>query len=140
MPLVFFSEMVYTELINNNEVMMMTTVEEVILKAKDLADAAGKKTGDLVQLTKLKLEAAETEKAISLQLEKIGRLVYAAHKSGESVEEELAAPYAELEQLEQKAEEIADKMDVLRCTRHCTACGQNNAAGAVYCQNCGEKL
>ena len=118
----------------------MTTVEEVILKAKDLADAAGKKTGDLVQLGKLKLEASETERAISLQLEKIGRLVYAAHKSGESVEQQLGEPYAALEQLAQKLAQINDAMDELRCTKHCNACGQNNAANAAYCQNCGEKL
>ena len=51
----------------------MTTVEEVISKAKDLADAAGKKTGELVSLTKLKMEAIDTQKALSAALEKIGR-------------------------------------------------------------------
>lgn len=132
--------MVYTVNKNDEEVMIVTTVEEVLSKAKDLADAAGKKTGELVQLTKLKLEACETEKAISLQFENIGRQVYAARQSGESADEALEELYAVLEELEQKAADIVDKIEELRRTKHCAACGKYNAVDAVYCQSCGEKL
>ncbi len=116
----------------------MTTVEEVISKAKDLADAAGKKTGELVSLTKLKMESIDTQKALSAALEKIGRSVYDAR--GAETQPELAELFATAEGLEARAAEIAAKIDELRRTKHCAACGKNNPADAAYCQACGEKL
>ena len=35
----------------------MGAFEDVLIKAKDLAETAGKKTSDMVELTKLKVEA-----------------------------------------------------------------------------------
>lgn len=118
----------------------MTTVEDVINKAKGLADAAGKKTEELVSLTKLKIESADTQKAISEQLEAIGRAVYAAYQRGEETREDLVESFRTLDALEEKAASILDKMDELRRTKRCSACGKNNAQDAVFCQNCGEKL
>lgn len=120
----------------------MTTVEEVLCKAKDLADAAGKKTGELVNLTKLRMEAAETQKAISDKLEAVGRVIYEAHKQeeGAAAPENLEALFTAINALEEKAAEITDKMDELRRTKHCSNCGKNNAADAAFCQGCGQKL
>ena len=109
-----------------------------ISKAKDLADAAGKKTGELVSLTKLKMESIDTQKALSAALEKIGRTVYDAR--GAETQPELAELFATAEGLEARAAEIAAKIDELRRTKHCAACGKNNPADAAYCQACGEKL
>ena len=118
----------------------MTTVEDVINKAKGLADAAGKKTEELVSLTKLKVESADTQKALSEQLEAVGRMVYAAYQRGEETREELLEPLQAIDALEQKAASILDKIDELRRTKHCSACGKNNAQDAAFCQNCGAKL
>lgn len=118
----------------------MTTMEEVICKAKDLAEAAGKKTGELVSLTKLKLELAETERAIAGVMEKIGRAIYATQK-GEQMEDGVVEGYvAEADALQDKADDLAAQMDELRRTRHCCECGKNNPQEAAFCQNCGAKL
>lgn len=118
----------------------MTTVEEVLYKAKELADAAGKKTGELVSLTKLKMEVATVQKEIAAELESIGRLVYEAHKNGTSAEEALPALFDAVDTLETKAVELTAEIERLQGMRHCTACGKNNAADAAFCQNCGGKL
>ena len=118
----------------------MTTMEEVLCKARDLADAAGKKTGDLVNLTKLKFEAAEVSRTISMKMEKIGRVMYESHTTGEECGETLETLFAEIAELEGKADALADKMDDLRRTKTCLSCGKNNRSDAAFCQNCGEKL
>lgn len=118
----------------------MTVMEEVICKAKDLAGAAGKKTGELVSLTKLKFEAAEVARATSNKMEKIGRIVYAARLSGENADAALEKLFAEVAELEEQADELAVKIDELRCVKTCPACGKNNRAQAAFCQVCGEKL
>ncbi len=118
----------------------MTTMEEVICKAKELAETAGKKTGELVNLGKLKLEAAETERAIGAKLEAIGGTVYEAHKNGVSADETLALLFEEVDELKAKAADLNEKIDDLRRTKHCNACGKNNPCEAVFCQNCGKTL
>ena len=59
---------------------------------------------------------------------------------GEEAQPELAELFATAEGLEARAAEIAAKIDELRRTKHCAACGKNNPAEAVYCQACGKKL
>ena len=118
----------------------MTTVEEVICKAKDFADAAGKKTGELVSLTKLKFEAAEVSRTITMKMEKIGRIVYESRQSGENCDATLEALFADVAELEEKADTLAEKIDDLRRTKTCVSCGKNNRSDAAFCQNCGEKL
>ena len=53
----------------------MTTFEDVLYKAKTMAEAAGKKTSDMLEATRLKMAAAEIEKDIAATLEGLGRLV-----------------------------------------------------------------
>lgn len=118
----------------------MTTMEEVFCKAKELADTAGKKTGEWVNLGKLKLEAAENERAITAKLEQIGSIAYEAHKNNTDCAEALSPLFEEVSALEAKAAELAEKIDELRRTRHCDACGKNNPADAAYCQKCGKEL
>ena len=59
----------------------MTTLEDVLYKAKTMAEAAGKKTSDMLEATRLKMEAAEIEKDISATLEGLGRLIYDGRKA-----------------------------------------------------------
>ncbi len=118
----------------------MTTVEEILCKAKDIADAAGKKTGELMSLTKLKFEAAETARTIELKMEKIGRIVYESHISGENCDAALETLFVDVAALEEKADDLADRIAELRRTKTCASCGKNNRADAAFCQNCGEKL
>jgi hypothetical protein len=115
-------------------------MEEVLCKAKDLAEAAGKKTGELMTLTKLKLELADTGRAIASLMEKIGRETYAAYKGEETNADDITAYVEQVDVLQEKAEDLAAQIDELRRTRSCAACGKNNTQDAVYCQNCGEKL
>ena len=61
----------------------MTTFEDILCKGKNAAECVGKKATDLVEVTKLKMEAAETEKDIASTLEGLGRLVYDGRKSGQ---------------------------------------------------------
>lgn len=118
----------------------MTTVEEVICKAKELAQTAGKKTGELVNLGKLKLEIAETQRDISARYELIGRYMYEASKNGVSVEERLPALYEKIDALKEKVAELERQMDELRHTKSCNDCGKSNPKDAAYCQKCGKSL
>lgn len=118
----------------------MVTVEDVVCKAKELAQNAGKKTGELVNLGKLKLEAAETAHEISERYEMIGKYVYEAHKNGADATEKLQSLFEKVDVLQQKAAELEAQINELRRMKHCEECGCQNPKAAQYCQKCGKKL
>ena len=54
--------------------------EDVVLNAKTAVNAVGKKAGEMVDISKLRLSATEITREISNQFEEIGRMVYEAKK------------------------------------------------------------
>lgn len=102
----------------------MGTFEDVLCKARNVAESAGKKTTDFVEVTKLKMEMADTEREISSILEGLGRLVYDGKKAGEDVSsmvDECVAKvdeqYAKLEALRAKVLEYQERR-VLQGLQH----------------------
>ena len=85
----------------------MTTFEDVLYKAKTMAEAAGKKTSDMLEATRLKMEAAEIEKDISATLEGLGRLIYDGRKAEEDVSVTVDECIVKLDDLNKKQESAA---------------------------------
>ncbi len=77
----------------------MGVFEDVILNAKVAMEAVGKKAGDMVDVSKLKVSAAEISREITHQMEEIGRLVYNSKKAGTDASEDIAKLSAEIDAL-----------------------------------------
>ncbi len=56
-------------------------MEELFGKAKKVVDAAGKKTGEFVEISKLKLSAMQLNTDIKALYEKLGSAVYSMNKA-----------------------------------------------------------
>ena len=69
----------------------MGVFEDVVVKAKAVAEVAGKKTGEFVELSKLKVNAAEVSKDISQRLEALGKIAYDAAKTENNADELIRA-------------------------------------------------
>ena len=113
----------------------MTTFADVLYKAKTMAEAAGKKTSDMLEATRLKMAAAEIEKDIAATLEGLGRLVY----DGRKAEEDVSATVDECI-LNKKLEEAREAISAYKKMQRCKQCGADNQDDAVYCKKCGAKL
>ena len=118
----------------------MTTFEDVLYKAKTVAEAAGKKTSDFVEVTKLKMEAAELEKDIASTLEGLGRLVYDGQKAGEDVTALVEGCIAKTDELMARLTKTRTQIDDYKNIIRCKKCSAVNPEDAAYCQRCGSKL
>ena len=118
----------------------MATWEDIVLKARDLADAAGRKVCDAADLTKQKLKIADNERAIRVALEALGGMLYDSRKENADLNEELVAELiAQVDELTAANEQLQAEIDNRRGCKTC-ACGATNPEGAVYCNACGKEL
>ena len=118
----------------------MATWEDIVCKAKDLADAAGRKATDVADLAKQKIKIAENERAIRDTLEALGGILYESRKDGVEMNEDLVAELvAQIDELTAANERLQAEIDNRRGCKTC-ACGCKNPEGAVYCNACGKEL
>ena len=118
----------------------MTSWEDIVCKAKDLADAAGRKASDVADLAKQKMKIAENERAIRVALEALGGLIYESRKDNTEPSEELVAELiAQVDELTAANEQLQAEIDN-RCGTKTCECGHKNPEEAVFCNTCGKKL
>lgn len=118
----------------------MATWEDIVLKARDLADAAGRKVSDAADLTKQKLKIADNERAIRVAIEALGGMLYDSRKEKAELNEELVAELiAQVDELTADNERLQAEIDNRRGCKTC-ACGCKNPENAAFCNACGKKL
>lgn len=118
----------------------MVTLEDILNKAKNVADAAKDKTGDFVSITKLKMALSDNKREMSATMEGLGRLVYDAEKNENDVTELVQQAIARADELEQQRTDLEKQLYGYQDAAVCAKCGTANAKSAKFCQNCGEAL
>ena len=118
----------------------MATFEDVLSRAKAVAQAAGKKTEEIVELTKVRVQIGDLRREIASMYEGLGRLVYDSRRTEESVDDLIEACVEQLDEqlaaLARLEERVMESKNVIRCEK----CGALNAQDATFCNQCGEKL
>ncbi len=119
---------------------MMGIIEDVLLNARTAVDTVGKKAGQVIDISKLKLAVADIKSDISRKYQILGRVVYEESVTGKDYsknKEELIERIKELkEQLESVTEMIANSSQKVKCE----VCGSYNSKNAIFCNKCGEKI
>jgi len=117
----------------------MGTFEDILNRAKRGAEFVGQKTGDFVEVTKLKMAASDIEKEIAATFEGLGRLVYDAQKSEEDVSEMIADCVASIDELQEAADAIREQIYTYKNVNRCV-CGAAVEKDAAFCSKCGAPL
>lgn len=118
----------------------MGVFEDVIMNARTAAETVGKEAGRLVDLSRLRLDAAEIQRDISKKYESLGRIVYDACKSGSPADAGCGEYIVGIDDLYRKLDEVNEKIRVLRRKTDCPKCGFSNDEKATFCSRCGTKL
>lgn len=118
----------------------MSVLDDMIVNAKSAAGAVGKTASKLVDISKLRISAADLNAEINKKYEGLGRAVYEARKADSDVNDTVAKSITEIDDLKMQLGAINAQLAAAHQKTVCSNCGHENDPGAVFCGKCGCKL
>lgn len=112
------------------------SLNSLLDKAISVANVAGKKTEEMVEASKLKLQEVSVNADLQDCYEKIGSLVYRSKKSGEDNAQAIDQADVLLEQLAQ----LQSKREEIKKMKKCPNCGASCSVDSHFCSRCGMVL
>lgn len=112
-------------------------MEKLFSDLKQTVNSAVKKSGDLVELTKLKLAASDTKSAIQLNFTKLGEIAYFAAKGEDEPASEAEALVEAIDELKLTLAQQEKKIAELSNKKICPNCGKASHDDAAFCPACG---
>ena len=114
-------------------------MEKIFSDIKRTVDGAVKKSGELFELSKLKLAIGDTKNQIDLRFKELGKMVYEATKE-EKQEDSTEQIFTDINQLYKTLSEQETRLDELKCVVTCPGCGKSCSDDSHYCSSCGAKI
>lgn len=118
----------------------MGVFEDVFSKARSAADYAGKKTGEVVEITRLRLSVSDAEGKLNKAFAELGEKVYGAAKDQSDCTDFIHEKSGEIDGLYAQIQELNEKIAALKKEKKCAGCGYSNPEEASFCLKCGAKL
>ena len=118
----------------------MGILDDVVINAKSAAEAVGKKAGQLVDASKLRISAAEISAEISKRYEALGQFVFESCREKLSGDEELGGMMAEIDELKVQHAAVIKELNDKQNKVVCPTCGKRSSNTVKFCSNCGTKL
>lgn len=116
-------------------------LDNVFAKAKDVFEAAYKKTGDAVNVGKQKLDIASLENKLNKSYEILGKVCFDEVMHGGSFDADAAKPILDdIEEKRNQLEEIKKEVAKARNKKLCPKCNGPIDKNAAYCNSCGAKI
>ncbi len=113
----------------------------IVDKAKQGFEVVYKKTEDVVNVSKMKLDKASLEAKLSKSYEMLGQICYQSVISGENFEsEEVKVLVDDITDNIAEIEELDIKIQGLKNKKLCPKCHSSIDVNSVFCSNCGEKV
>lgn len=118
----------------------MGLFDDIMDKAKGVANVASKKTKEVVGYSKLKIQAMQITSDVDDLYEKLGRLTYEEKKANVNNSELIASCISDIDNLLLDLAIVNQKITENKATGECPNCNAHNADGAAFCQNCGARI
>lgn len=119
---------------NNN------VLDELVLRARELADTAGKKTADLYEVSKYKYECIRLNGEIKRLYEQLGSSVYSMIKGGYDNDDLVDSLCEDIDERLARLKEINRIIAGKKSLTVCPVCGTKNSLENTYCAKCGSRL
>lgn len=115
-------------------------VDEFVFMAKNAADVAGKKTGEVVELGKLRYQVKQAEWDVERTYTKLGALVYESKRGGENLDDAIKLVLDEIDEIKLRIERLEESVRAYKKVKKCPKCEKENMLDALFCTRCGMAL
>lgn len=107
---------------------------------KDTAESAGKKAGEVLEVTKMRVQLAQQKAELSKAYEKLGAMVYDMMKNEVDDSSAVDVCVDEIDFILSKIQEMEFKVNELKKVSICPSCGAEVSVDAFFCSKCGAKI
>ena len=104
------------------------------------ARAAGKKSGQMVDVAKLNVQLFDLNGELNEVLRQLGQVMYDTHRGREEDGEKITALLERADDLTGRITELKDRIAALRQSKTCPACGAACGKDDQFCRWCGGSL
>jgi len=118
----------------------MGILDDVVINAKSVAEAVGRKAGKLVDVSKLHVAAAEVNAEITKRYQMLGQYVYENSREALTSDPEAMGQMAGLDELQAQLAAVNKELNDKQNKTVCPACGKQCSNTDIFCSVCGAKL
>ena len=117
----------------------MSVLENITKKVTDTAKAAAKKSGSVVEVTRLNMNINAEEEKVRKMYTDMGKQLYGDYVEGKIVGEKLLEHCTRIDEIIGNIDEMRTKILELRNVKACPNCGMELDMEMGYCYKCGRK-
>lgn len=118
----------------------MDTFDKTVQKAKDVFDIAVNKTGEFVNVSKLKFSVASLNNKLEKKYAQLGRTQFKMLKDTNVENAEIASTVADIKHIISEIKGLLREIDELEGKITCKKCGCKVPNNSMFCNNCGERF
>ena len=116
-------------------------MDELMIKAREAAGVATKKTGEVVEIGRLSYQIKQTQWDVEKLHARLGSIVYEARKNPEeNYDEVIDLAVNEIDLLNAKIKDLEERLRACKGVSKCPVCGKENDLSHVFCSRCGAVL
>lgn len=117
----------------------MSVLDNITKKVTDTARAAAKKSGSVVEVTRLNININAEEEKIRKIYSEMGKQLYEDYNEGKIVGEKLLEHCLKIDEIIGGIADMRDKILELKNIKACPNCGMELDIEMEYCYKCGRK-
>lgn len=117
----------------------MAFLENLGKKVGEAAQAAAKKSGELVEITKLNVNIGSEEDKIQKLYTQIGKTVYEKYSAAGATDADTKENCEAIRVHEQNIKALRDKIMEVKNVKTCAGCGAEIDKAMPFCSKCGTK-
>ncbi|MGE5613946.1 MAG: zinc-ribbon domain-containing protein [Bacillota bacterium] len=117
----------------------MAFFEDLGKKVGKAAQAAAKKSSELVEITKLNANIGSETDKIQRLYNQIGKLVYEKYAETGEADENVMTACVEIAEHEKNIKELKKKIAEIKGLKQCVNCGAEMENSQVFCSKCGAR-
>lgn len=117
----------------------MSVLDNITKKVTDTAKAAAKKSGSVVEVTKLNMNINTEEEKVRKIYSDMGRMLYEDYTEGKNVGERLLEQCVKIDEIIEGIDDMKQKILELKNVKACPNCGMELEVDMTYCYKCGKK-